>query len=264
MSKKILVLVLSTNMHPYRDIETLGQDTTWKQQGIENVKVMRYFSQKRLDPLFLNSEIYWNIEKLILSRFQGNKYSSKWKNYIEKIPVKVEVGAHEISSSLTESYSLIGLKTVRTFEAILKLLEFDYVYRTNISSYVDLNGLSSFVGKLDDPDLEFFGGAIGTHNGYKFASGSGYLIGRNLVEKAVESKAAWDHSLIDDVALSKLLFEWHGVEPVGISRIDLNSILITEGLDVDSSTNFHYRCKTDNYKTTISIMKALDKKLSPS
>jgi hypothetical protein len=262
MPKKILVLVLSTNMKPWRNIEILGQDATWKKRQIPNVQVMRYFSSHKKNLLTLKAIVYWRIEAKILYRFPGNPISRAWKNYIESIPVEVEMGTDHISLNLAESYSLIGLKTIKTFKTILKISNFDYVYRTNVSSYVDLNLLSEFVEKLEDEELNYFGGVIGEHRGQKFASGSGYLIGKNTLRKAVESSNQWDHSLIDDVALSKLLIQEHGITPAQISRRDFKSIIEAENALLVKNNNFHYRCKVKNYKTTIKIMHAIEKKLA--
>jgi hypothetical protein len=259
--KKILVLVLSTNMKPWRKIEILGQDATWKKQQIADIRVMRYFSQHQKNLLALKASIYWRLEAKILNRYPNNRISTAWKNYIERIPVRAEVGTDHISLNLTESYSLIGLKTVNTFKTVLTLMNFDYVYRTNISSYVDLTLLSEYVENLDDQELKFYGGVIGEHAAIKFASGSGYLIGRNTLKKVVESSDHWDHSLIDDVALAKLLFQEYSILPTQISRRDFKSVTEVEQANLSTGSNFHYRCKARKYETTVGIMHAIRKKL---
>lgn len=261
MPKKILVLVLSTDMKPWRKIEILGQDATWKKQKIENVRVMRYCSKHQKNILALKASIYWRLEAKILCRYPNNQISTRWKKFIESIPVRAEIGTNQISLNLTESYSLIGLKTINTFKTVLKLMDFDYVYRTNISSYVDLALLSEYVENLDDEELNFYGGVVGEHRGIRFASGSGYLIGWNTLKKAVESSNLWDHSLIDDVALSKLLYQKHGIIPSQISRRDFKSVAEVEQAAFSADANFHYRCKARKYKTTVGIMHAIGKKL---
>lgn len=253
--------MLSTNMKPWRKIEILGQDTTWKKKQIENVRVMRYFSKHRNNLLALKALIYWFLETKILYRYPNNWISQSWKKYVERIPVEVEMGTDYLSLNLTESYSLIGLKTIKTFNAVLKNMNFDYVYRTNVSSYVDLALLSEFVENLEDQELNFFGGVIGEHNGIKFASGSGYLIGRNTLMKSVQSGTQWDHSLIDDVALSKVLYQEHGIIPSQIGRRDFKTVAEVEQATFSADSNFHYRCKAKKYKTTIGIMHAIAKKL---
>ena len=260
-NKKILVLVLSTNAHPWRQMEIDGQDSTWKRKKVPGIEVKRYYSVQK-NPLIMSiSKIYWNLEKSLLSRIPGNKISRTWKRYIENFPAEVIEEVDELSLSLNESYPLIGLKTLRTFEAVLKLKDFDYVYRTNVSSYVDLPRLAKFVETLDDPNLNFYGGANGKHKNYSFASGSGYLIGRNTIRKVVDSKSSWDHSLIDDVALAKLLFEEHNIHPSTISRIDLDSIDRANEFVFNDRSNFHYRCKSKNLQTTIAIMKIIDQRI---
>jgi hypothetical protein len=144
-NKKVLVLVLSTNADPWRKIELLGQDTTWKLKTVQGVEVMRYYSTGKNVIVKLASKIYWNLEKIILNKYPGNRISRLWKKYIEMVEVEVTIDTRQIVLSLNETYPLIGLKTIRAFEAILKLKHFDYVYRTNVSSYLDLHRLAKFV-----------------------------------------------------------------------------------------------------------------------
>jgi hypothetical protein len=136
----------------------------------------------------------------------------------------------------------VGLKTLAAFEHVLGL-EFDLVFRANCSSYVDLPNLQRYVDE-HGRGRGFYAGLIGAQGGISFASGSGYLLSRDLVELAVREQATWDHSLIDDVALGVVLAR-HGVEPVPAPRVDYRTV--GEVTEVDT-TQFHFRCKTDSWR----------------
>jgi hypothetical protein len=135
----------------------------------------------------------------------------------------------------------VGEKTIACFERVLDDRAFDIVFRTNCSSYVDIANLRAFV---DAHALRkrFYAGALGEHEETPFASGSGYFLTRDLVELVVAHADEWDHSLLDDVALGKLLRS-HGIAPVSAPRQDVRGLPDLERLD---TSHFHFRCKTDS------------------
>jgi hypothetical protein len=101
-----------------------------------------------------------------------------------------------------------GLKTIMAFEWVLNNYEFDYLYRTNLGSYVDCSNLINFLS--DKPKDKFYSGIVGYDSFYlgkvvKFASGSGYFLSSDLVNLVVSKKDQWNHFAIDDVALGDLM-----------------------------------------------------------
>jgi hypothetical protein len=140
-----------------------------------------------------------------------------------------------------DDFAHIGEKTIACFEHVLEKYEFDLIFRTNCSSYVDLTNLSRYVVERARPH-GFYAGTPSTHDGVAFASGSGYFLSRDLVELVVRERAAWNHALLDDVALGHLLSP-AGHTPVAAPRIDFATP--RDAVDVDVS-QFHFRCKTSS------------------
>jgi glycosyltransferase involved in cell wall biosynthesis len=136
----------------------------------------------------------------------------------------------------------IGRKTIAFFEYALENCEFDVLFRTNSSSYVDLRNLQDHAG-LRPEVRRLYSGFIGT-TPHPFASGSGYFLGRQLMELVVEHQSAWDHSLADDAALARVLAGL-GVEPLPEPRVEYTSV--RQVADVDTS-QFHFRCRTDSWR----------------
>ena len=128
----------------------------------------------------------------------------------------------------------VGYKTLKMYQYVYENFNFDYVYRTNSSSYIDINKLQSFV--RDKPMEKFYCGVIGRGvKGINFASGSGYFISKDLIEVVLKNKSKWQHGYIDDVALGLLLNNYK-IYPG--SRFDVNNI---ENIDIN---HYHYRVKT--------------------
>jgi hypothetical protein len=144
------------------------------------------------------------------------------------------------------SISICGYKTLNAFN-LIKNMDFDYIFRTNSSSYVDKKLLIEFINSK--PKNNYYSGAIGQYDGIQFASGCGYFLSKDLINLVIENVNLWDHNLIDDVALAKLLSRFD-VYPQLNQRFD-----ITDNNSIDIANNyFHYRLNTHNREYDISNM----------
>ena len=130
-------------------------------------------------------------------------------------------------------------KTLKSVEYIIKKYEFDYLYRTNLSSFICLEKLYTFVSnnKLD------YGGMLyhyDEHGGfpahlkkeYKFsyASGSGFFMSNEACRNLIIMKNTLDMDIIDDVEIGSCL-----TKKYTILNIESND---TEKLDTTNC--FHY------------------------
>lgn len=98
-------------------------------------------------------------------------------------------------------YRLITVKTIAAMKFVLMNCEFDYLFRTNSSSYINISALEGFVKDL--PRELVYGGPPGVH-GIEFASGTGVLLSRDLVAHVV-SDELMDLAEVDDVAIARSL-----------------------------------------------------------
>jgi hypothetical protein len=133
----------------------------------------------------------------------------------------------------------IGHKTIACFQYALASREFDLIFRTNCSSYVDLANMQAYV-RSRGARRSFYAGKGTVHGKVPFASGSGYFLSRDLVELVVEKASEWDHSVLDDLALAQLMHA-HGVPLQEAPRTDY---LWREAATVIDTSQFHFRCKT--------------------
>jgi hypothetical protein len=152
---------------------------------------------------------------------------------------------------VSDSYWSAGHKTLRAFDYALASVEFDLLFRTNCSSYVDLPNLRDYVHRSAEPE-RFYAGPAGRHStvddltgvreDFHLAYGFGYLLSRDVVELIVNRQADWDHSLTDDFALGKLLTE-SGIPLVPMPHLVVDYISSARGID---TSQFLFRCKTDS------------------
>lgn len=260
---KILVAILATEEPPWIDIETYGQNTTWKMNPPAGIQIIRYTSAQEKNLLYFVSEVLWKItrlEKIFGIQFLGfvRKF---WNDRLNGLKPDIQQDGPTVCINLPEAYSLIGLKTINFFEYVLKNYNFEYLYRTNVSSYVDLETLSKFVTELGG-ESSIYGGVKGTEGNTTFASGSGYLIDRKNLEKVASKKSKWDNFEIDDVALGKIAQNELLLPVTNFKRTDLPSMSHFTNIRVGMPGVFHYRCKARNSEDTIAIMKQIKKLLT--
>jgi len=174
-------------------------------------------------------------------------------NYIE---------GDKIYSNTEENIYNIGQKTINAFE-FLSNKDYDYVFRTNSSSYVNIEYLLEYI--KDKPNKMFYHGVVSHYEpeNFKFVSGSGYIISRDLIDLVIENKDKWDHSFpnADDVSIGKLL-NYFGVIPtkgirvdIGIHRRDHSIENLTKQ---EFDNNYHFRCKCDDRNEDVLLMKKLN------
>lgn len=142
-----------------------------------------------------------------------------------ELPSLYKISGDTIWSRTAENYSPgILNKTVLSIEAILpRINEFDFVLRTNLSSFYVFPRLLEFVKTL--PKEKCYCGFPWVDPAITFASGAGFIISCDLAELLVNRKAELleNSSHADDVLVGMLLKQ----EKIGLisaPRLDLSSL----------------------------------------
>ena len=151
-----------------------------------------------------------------------------------------------IYSDTPEGRENIYYKTIDAFEWLIENEEFDYILRTNCGTYIDLEILQQSIEQIGIKD-NIYGGSIGyydnAHNPHqppqiKFASGSAFLVSKNLVEDLVNNREKVDlvcspyksKCIGDDVTFAKrFLYEknaefitWHKQDIWRLDQVNMN------------------------------------------
>lgn len=104
-----------------------------------------------------------------------------------------------------EQYSTMGYKMLGAFEYALKNCDFDYIARVNSSCYVDKKELIKYVQTI--PETNLFQGLIvpkSEHEPQWIWGGGQFIISKDIIKKFVENKDKYNHSLIEDIGISRL------------------------------------------------------------
>jgi len=143
------------------------------------------------------------------------------------------------------------LKTIKSIEHLLTVNEpFQFVFRTNLSSVVELNALYH-VCTQDNVDCA---GVIGYLHNQAFLSGAGMLLSRKVCQDLVCNQSTLEYRVIDDVSIGEFLRrKQYSMTP--LRRLDV-CCYEHSPQDINAhmlSSHYHFRCKseTDQARTIV-------------
>lgn len=172
MPKKILILVVSSNDKPYKQMVKTSLET-WDSFEVDNCETMYYFGTPIKDDLSV---------------------------YIPNQNPKF------IFDDVDECYENMGRKMLYTFGWVLNNKDFDYIVRINSSCYCDKKQLAKYIETLPDNNLfagvEVEGGA--TNEKFMWG-GTGWVFSKDIIQLIVDNKQHYDHSIMEDVAIGHLM-----------------------------------------------------------
>jgi hypothetical protein len=191
---KILILVLSCLENPF-DLLMKKQQETWDSIPNENIKTIYYY---------------------------GNGGGFK----------KINETIYEYGAESSDEYEFMHWKFFLLLKEIIND-DWDYIFRTNSSSYVDKENLLKFAKTL--PKEKCY---CGINVDHFYASGCGFFLSRDVVEVLLNSNYSSDKQSYEDMYIGHLLYHnGIGVTP-GATRSDLDIG------DFGDSNTYHYRCRS--------------------
>lgn len=162
-----------------------------------------------------------------------------------------------LRDEIGDGLGLIGARTIRAFEFALRHFEFDYLIRTNSSSFLSLELLASILPKR--PEQGVIHALTGKWGPISYPSGALYALCRADVEAVVKQKNQWIHELMDDVALGLMLASLRPrVAYVSIERHEFSFFDPLDG-QPPAEIYSHYRCKARDPDVAIERMISLAK-----
>jgi hypothetical protein len=150
---------------------------------------------------------------------------------------------------IPEDFSCMVSKTAHALSYAHANYEFDYLFRVNVSSYVNKRALVRYLA--DKPSTGLYSGVLGGHSTGPFVSGAGILMSRDVVKVLADSYATMPTGTLGEGGVPQVL------EDVSMSlRARALGIQLTPGFrkDVDASSAvpmegvadaYHFRCKCD-------------------
>jgi len=265
---RILVLVLSVDSEPWRGIELEGQRRTWASADAvpAGCKVVFYYGTLGIRRWFAR----------VAGRLQRTEGSSAPRRLLRRIGMSTVAAISVFSlrkpavrrgdrlwTDVPETYWFTLPKTVSALRwaTVAGEPRFDYVYRTNASSYIRLRTLQEVANEM--PRTGCYAGFLGRHplTECSFVSGSGALMSWDVASE-VGTCRTWDWGVVDDVAMGEHM-NAIGIRPLALPRVTLADPSAAESLtDEGLRGNFHFRCKSgEGLRADAAVMHTLHARL---
>ena len=163
------------------------------------------------------------------------------------------------------SYYLMPQRVLVGMRHALENFEFDYLFRTVSTNYIQLDRLMHAVSKL--PTNQVYAGRRQNLAGTEFVSGAGQLFSRDVVEKIISRADSLRLDVFDDVAIARLINDFSIAPITPLRQVDVQYLQNpTELRSEEYRDDFNFRCKvgsvTTNSQDAISTMLAVHSLLS--
>ena len=266
-----IVLIKHGLYEPWMQIAKQGQSKTWLSLQVpDGIKIVHFYGI----PV---SKCGARLEKL----HEWSRWHSRFTCYLQRIfdifilfpfllwipkvkkDNKLGMRDQELQCQVLDTYYTLRWKQLAAYKYLLDNFSFEYLYEVNGSSYVNLSALLRYL--QDIPELGFYGGLLPWQEA-SFISGASRLTSYDVLERLLKNRKNWDVSLLEDVAIGKLLTS------LGFKPNAINSSILEQLEDVanisqfDLYQNFHFRTKSGplNQRNDIALMAAIHKKILES
>lgn len=195
-----------------------------------------------------DNDRYNNVTKALKETCYSNIPDSFEVFYLYNVERRTKgIDGNNFYENYKETVSNMIHKTISFFEYCYENLEFDYIFRTNTGSYIDLELLEKYI-KSRNINHNQIVAKTGWHESGLFVSGAGYLLTRSLVEYVVKNKhnmkliedTYCTGSVLDDLTISRMFFNSNlKVEVLPALRKDIEFLTEINDLNIDDDC-YHY------------------------
>lgn len=163
---------------------------------------------------------FYNKNKLFLNKFMNSHPNVKTLFIYGNVDKsQVLQTKHDLYFDCPENLRPgILIKTIKAFEYIKKNYTYDYVVRTNISTFWNIRLL---LRKLKFfPNKRFIAGETVRTKYKRFISGTGIILSKDLINILIKNKNKLNYQIPDDVMLSQYLHNNHKIRYYREPRCD--------------------------------------------
>ena len=260
---KLLIVVSSAGIDPWRTIEIAGQAKTFGSRGYAGVEIIWIEADQNLDRL-------WRF--VILNRLMERAFSrsalapgttmakavpklivSKILNFLVRTAIRVDricktarQAGKRVKISIPSLYCLQTIRTQALLRYSVENFEFDYLLRISSTCFVDIPQLKQMLeGRGFRPT---YAGNLYKKRGIEFVGGAGILMSRDVVEDLTKYGSRLRLDTYEDIAIGALVRKLGSVVPESMPRVDVRESK-SGGLrsqDASGWNPFLFRCKVEH------------------
>ena len=191
---KTIVLNQST-LHPEYSLVDAACRVTWGMEEHEHVKIFHYYG---------NVSSNGNTIEDVFSCVPPKEgiCIDKFNRLVQNITDRIDVSAKDKKEDKR------GERLIGALEYCLNNFEFDYIYRTTCTSYIDIYKMCDYFNKLEVKE-KFYEGTRNMWNyQYLFVTGYHQILSRDVVKVIIEHKDEYlKLKLPEDVAVGALIID---------------------------------------------------------
>lgn len=177
----------------------------------------------------LGNDKYW-IRTEIAARSEWMRYSKAWPlKYISdylmlkrhrKVLPQVFRSGRQLIIDIPEGLNYLSIKMLASFKYLADL-NYDYIFRTTLSSYINKNVLCEFIQSWP-PEEPLYGGSLVEFNEHPFISGAATLLNKESIRLLLENQNKMNFARIDDVEFGRIFEPL--VKPQRIQHLNIDSV----------------------------------------
>lgn len=266
---KLIILVKHGLMPPWIDIAKKGQAKTWLEIELneQDIKVIHFYGIvggrliRNLDSLHEKLRWHSRITNVTLRIFD-RLVSWPILNWVPSAqPSKMlDSKQSEIQCKVIDTFFTLRWKQLAAYRYIQKNYDFDFLYETNTSSYVEPIKLLEKV-KLNQTPFLYAGNK--PYPKANFFSGANRLMSYGALSQLMSKRYKWDPSLLEDVGIGKVF------ENLDVEILELPSLVLTNIREVNeltqSNINFHHHYRLKSFqadkRNDVELMKRLHSRI---
>ena len=238
---KMAILIADSYDSPYLELRNEIHPTIWNAEIWSNFDIY-YMKGKKTGKIrkTLNTinELMRNSRFGILVRINDGI----WLNFIKRREPSIVQKNSDLFIDIPEGLRNLGYK-FKTSLNYLYTKEYEIVIKTTSSSLFRKSLLEKFITEKNSMETYLYAGAIINSGEYQFASGANLILNSNTIKLILSGKYRWDHSVLDDVAIGKIMKK-AGVNVTEFRTLNIENMENLENLNETTLNDVgHYRCR---------------------
>lgn len=156
----------------------------------------------------------------------------------------VKYDGTKLTVNSPDNYESLSFKALEAFKWVSENITFDYIFRTNTSSYVDLENLKKFCENNTIKHL--YRGRVLSNKfnnlSIQWASGAEILMSKNTFDVLIDKQNTWNVNLVDDVSIGQILHQ-NQITPANSESVLFDKKFFQKS---NLSHEYHIRCRVDS------------------
>lgn len=259
---RIAFVIIATQAQPWSAIHTAGQVPTWLGGLSAAETYFCAYSSGTAGESWISKTDHRKIE-----------YARAANKRVMIRQPTLDSPQHGVFEAVN-SYGSLVTCTLSAMSHLIQSFQPDYIVRTNVSSYWNLDRLRNLLSAAPARNYyaglphRLYGGLYGRLNRAGYAAGAGFVVSADVAAKFVQHYKTFSTAFIDDMAFG-LQAKRLRLKLTPLNRLDLQSFSAAQACSLEKlSAHYHVRCKSylnprdESQRDDVKIMHSIHARLT--